>query len=258
MTQYLPSRRVTHQSINEQNRLARLLAPHILFLFVFIIINGLITCAHAQLSNTDQAQSSALPLPDQGPMLSSETGVRAGQWSFAFSVPFGGDSSPGFDEGVSSIGVWKMVTDELSLGLLGGLKISTEEVDVGTDDQGGPAYTETKERVSSELILSPSLKFYTYQKGPVALFFIAQTHLRLFSDGDQATTTDKEPSLGETYSPEEELQLRARLGFGSEWFATPSFSLAGHIGLQLDLLRQGDLGMGLETFTSALSAQIYF
>ena len=213
----------------------------------------------AQPSGTEETQSSALPLPDQGPMLSDETGVKAGQWSMAFSLPFGGEAHPSFEGGVSSLGIWKMLSDEIALGMLAGLKISTEEVSfnsAGTVNQS--SVTETKERVSSELILSPSFKFYSYQKGPIALFFIGQTHFRLYSDGDQATTTDKEPGVGETYSPAEDLQLRARLGFGSEWFPTPSFSLAGHIGLQVDLFRQGSLGMGLETFTSNLSAQLYF
>ena len=214
--------------------------------------------AQAQVKSAEP-QLSGLPLPDKGPMLSEKTSVREGEWNLSFSVPMGGEAHSGFGNGVSSLGIWRMVTDQVAIGLYTGLRVSTEEVTIDQSDDGGsPSYTETKERVSSELILSPSLKFYTYQKGPVALYFIGQAHLRFYSDGDKATTTDKEPGVGEVYSPEEDMQMRARVGFGSEWFATPSFSLAGHIGLQLDFIRQGSLGFGLETFTSALSAQVYF
>jgi hypothetical protein len=215
--------------------------------------------SQAQVTPSDSSMS-GLPLPDQGPMLSKLTGVREGQWSLSFSVPFGGEAYSSFDEkGANSLGIWRMITDQLALGLYAGLSVSTEEVNINQNtEEESPSYTDTQERVSSELILSPSLKFYTYQKGPIALYFIGQTHLRFYSDGDKATTTDKEPAVGEVYSPNEDIQVRTRIGFGSEWFATPSFSLAGHIGLQLDFLRQGSLGFGLETFTSALSAQMYF
>ena len=209
-------------------------------------------------SNASGAQSpalSGLPLPDQGPMLSPETGVRSGQWSISLALPWGGAAYSGFDDTVGSAGIWRMITDEVALGIFTGLKLSTEDVPVGVEDMESG---QTKQRTSSELVLSPSIKYYTYQKGPIALFCLAQTHLRFYSDGDKSTTTDQDPDTGEVYNPEEDLQLRAHLGFGAEWFATSSFSLAGHFGLQLDLLRQGDKGFALETFTSGLSAQIYF
>ena len=188
-------------------------------------------------------------------MLSPETGVKAGQWSLALALPWGGAAYSGFDDSVGSAGIWRMITDEVALGLFTGLRLSTQDVPVGVEDMES---TQTKQRMSSELVLSPSIKYYTYQKGPIALFCLAQTHLRFYSDGDKSTTTDQDPNTGEVYNPEEDLKLRAHLGFGAEWFPTTSFSLAGHFGLQLDLLRQGDQGFALETFTSGLSAQIYF
>ena len=198
---------------------------------------------------------SGLPLPDQGPMLSPDTGVREGQWALALELPWGGAAYSGFDDSVGSLGMWRLVSDEVALGLFTGLSVDTEDVIV---DGTGEDSTQTKQRTRTELVLSPGVKYYTYQKGPIALFGLAQIHMRFYSDGDQATTTDKDPGTGETYNPDEDLQLRAHLGFGAEWFATTSFSLAGHIGLQLDLLQQGNQGFALETFTSGLSAQIYF
>lgn len=198
---------------------------------------------------------SGLPLPDQGPMLSPDTGVRAGQWSLAIALPWGGAAYSGFDDSVSSLGIWRLISDEVALGLFTGLRLTTEDILV---DATGAEANQTKQRTSSELVLSPGVKYYTYQKGPVALFGLAQAHVRFYSDGDQATTTDKDPSTGETYNPAEDIKLRAHLGFGAEWFPTTSFSLAGHFGLQLDLLQQGNQGFALETFTSGLSAQIYF
>ena len=133
--------------------------------------------------------------------------------------------------------------------------MANRDVEIGEEMDGERS---TAQLTSSELTLSPSVKYYTYQHGPIALFGIAQVHFRFYSDGDEATTTDKEPGVGESYNEAEDLQLRAQLGFGAEWFATTSLSIAGHFGLQLDLLNQGDNGLALETFTSGLSAQLYF
>ena len=237
---------------------------HIIQTLVYLSVLGGLTLSifdesYAQSTTPSSPPLSGMPLPDQGPMLSEQTSVKSGAWSLSFAVPWGGEAHQAFEGNVPSLGFWRMITDELALGIFTGLKMSAEEIMTQDSDQADrPVYTNTEERISSELVLSPSIKFYPYQKGPVALYFIGQTHLRFYSDGDNATTTDKEPNVGESYSPEEELQFRTRLGFGTEWFPTPSFSLAGHVGIQLDLLRQGALGFGMETFTSALSAQIYF
>jgi len=228
-----------------------------LALITFLLTSYAIVQAQPS-SKSDPVKSpalSGLPLPDQGPMLSPETGVRSGQWSIALALPWGGAAYSGFEDTVGSAGAWRLISDEVALGIFAGLSLSTQDVPVGADDMES---TQTKQRTSSELVLSPSIKYYTYQKGPIALFCLAQTHLRFYSDGDKATTTDQDPGTGEVYNPEEDLQLQAHLGFGAEWFATTSFSLAGHFGLQLDLLRQGDQGFALETYTSGLSAQIYF
>ena len=209
----------------------------------------------AGLKQGESIAPSASLLPDQGPMLSDQTSIKKGQWSFSFAVPFGGGANEGFADQVPHLGFWRMLSDDFALGVFGGLRISAREL---PSNENMPNYTSGEQLVSSELVLSPSVKFYPYQKDTVALYFIGQAHLRMYSDGDKATTTNTEPSVGETYSPREDLQFQTRFGFGSEWFPTPAFSLAGHVGLQLDLLRQGNLGLGLETFTSALSAQIYF
>jgi hypothetical protein len=232
--------------------------------FIYLLVlTGLVLSSHktsfAEKGQTASPPLSGLPLPDQGPMLSDQTGIKSGQWSLSFALPIGGASYPAFEDSVPSLGFWRMITDEVALGIFAGLRLSAEEIQpTESESEMNVVYTNTQERISSELVLSPSIKFYPYQKGSVALYFIGQTHLRFYSDGDKATTTDKEPNVGETYSAEEDLQFRARLGFGSEWFPVESFSIAGHIGLQLDLLRQGNQGFGMETFTSALSAQIYF
>ncbi len=233
-----------------------LLAP--LFFALFLLSA---TFTYAQNTNSPEPKKgesiapSASLLPDQGPMLSDQTSIKKGQWSFSFSVPYGGAAQQGFADQVPHLGFWRMLSDDFALGIFTGLRISAQDI---VEDEEAPNYTSGEQLVSSELVLSPSFKFYPYQKDTVALYFIGQAHVRMYSDGDKATTTDTEPSVGETYSPNEELQFRTRFGFGTEWFPTPAFSIAGHVGLQLDLLRQGDLGFGLETFTSALSAQVYF
>ena len=199
-----------------------------------------------------------LPLPDQGPMLSAETGVKAGQWALSLALPFGGSSSGGFEDSVGAAGIWHMLTDSIALGCFIGLAISMEEVETGLQMNQGNSNEDSKQQTSSELLLSPALKYYTYQKGPVALYFLGQTHLHFFSDGDVATTTKKDPEAGEVYNPSEDTRLRAQFAFGAEWFPTTSFSLGAHFGLQLDLLRQGNDEFALETFTSGLNAQFYF
>lgn len=234
----------------------------------FRVLNSLLifslcchSLSHAQSAGPSEPQGQelqGLPLPDKGPMLSDETGVRAGQWAISVALPLGGSGVQGFDDAVGAAGIWRLITDTIGLGLYIGTRISTQEELVSDQENQATTAQEVKQKTSSELILSPSVKYYTYQKGPIALYFIAQAHVRFFSDGDLATTTDKEPGVGETYNPDEDLQLKMQLGFGTEWFPTPSFSIGAHIGLQLDLLRQGAQEFALETFTSGLSGQFYF
>ena len=233
-------------------------ASKILGILIIALSANYVHAQTASGTNSKKGESiapSASLLPDQGPMLSDQTSIKKGQWSFSFALPYGEGANQGFAGQVPQLGFWRMLSDDFALGVFGGLRISAQDL---PQDEDMPNYTTGEQLVSSELVLSPSVKFYPYQKDTVALYFIGQAHLRMYSDGDKATTTNTEPSVGETYSPNEELQFRSRFGFGAEWFPTPAFSLAGHVGMQLDLLRQGDLGLGLETFTSALSAQIYF
>ncbi len=98
----------------------------------------------------------------------------------------------------------------------------------------------TKPDTSHDVLLAPALRYYITQEGEVLPFYHAQVNLRLAKDAD--------------------LELGAAAGLGVEWFVVKPFSIAGHVGLGLDLLRQGgsDAGQRIGTITSALTAQLYF
>lgn len=164
-----------------------------------------------------------VPRPDLAP-----TALAAGTHSLSFGVPGGGNPyAPG------TLGYWFMLAPQVNLGLNLGFAL---------DRVGGPNDETT---TSWDLLVAPAVKFYTSRLTTVAPYYFAQVNLRLNDDGIDAT--------------DEDLELGVALGLGAEWFPVPNFSIGGHVGLGVDILRAGNgEPVALGTFTSGLSAQIYF
>ena len=149
-----------------------------------------------------------------------------------------------------------MFSRRVNFGLNLGVSFDSAEVVTTPSMNGEPELTE--QRTRSEVIFSPAIKYYTRTQSTVALYFLTQAHFQVYSDGDGDTVTDPDAIGLQVYSPEEEPQLSLTLGFGVEWFPVEVLSIGGHVGLNLDLLRQGGDEIRLETFTSTLTAQVYF
>ena len=148
------------------------------------------------------------------------------------------------------------MTDRFNLGINLGLAVSEDSV-VIQEAANGQAEVR-QDQLSTQFIFAPSFKYYTRTQSTVALYFLGQAQFKTFSDGDSSTVTNPDAMGDEVYNPDEDLELAFILGFGTEWFPAPFFSLGGHIGLNLELLRQNQAGLGLSTFTSNLTAQVYF
>ncbi|MEM6532014.1 MAG: hypothetical protein AAF654_05290 [Myxococcota bacterium] len=159
------------------------------------------------------------PKPPPQQVRSSANGLGDGRHSLSFSVPNGGN---GFAGGAA--GYWIMAGN-LNLGINVGLALDT----------GG-------DETSYDILLAPALRSYLYTNGKVAPFWFGQVNLRLADNGTADT---------------QELGIAG--GVGVEWFPVPQFSISGQIGLGVDIIRPDPLDpVALGTFTSVLTAQIYF
>ena len=185
--------------------------------------------------------------------------LREGRSSLSFQLP-----TPSFSSNPSSIshpnpltlGFWHCMTPRLNVGINLGASVSQNSVIIQPAENGNPEVRQ--DQTSTDFIFAPTFKYYTRTQSTVALYFIGQVLFRTFSDGD-ATTVDNPDAMGDdTYNPQEEPELGLVIGFGTEWFPVPSFSLGGHVGVNLDLMRQDQAGVAFSTFTSNLTAQIYF
>ncbi|MEO1481960.1 MAG: hypothetical protein AAFU77_07620 [Myxococcota bacterium] len=146
-------------------------------------------------------------------------GLGDGKHSLSFSIP---DGDNGFAEG--AVGYWIMAGN-LNLGINVGFALDT-----GTDDT---AY---------DILLAPALRSYISTAGKVAPFWFGQLNLRLADVGGADTQ-----------------ELGVAGGLGVEWFPVPEFSVSGQVGLGVDIIRPDPLDpVAIGTFTSALTAQIYF
>ncbi len=160
---------------------------------------------------------------DQAP-----TALAAGKHSLSFGVPGGGNPYA-----AGAFGYWMMLTPEINFGINVGFGLDRREA--------GPDDTIT----SWDLLLAPTLKYYTSRRSSVAPYYFAQLNLRLHDTG--VDNVDHDPELG------------LAGGLGVEWFPVPAFSIGGHAGLGIDILRSGaGEPIAVGTFTSGLSAQIYF
>ncbi|MFU8807093.1 MAG: hypothetical protein ACNA8W_25015 [Bradymonadaceae bacterium] len=159
------------------------------------------------------------------------TALAAGAHSLSFGVPGGGNPyAPG------TLGYWIMVAPEINVGINVGFALDRRTVTVGAEEET---------RTSWDVLLAPAVKFYTSRLTTVAPYYFAQVNLRFHDDGIDAT--------------DEDLEMGLALGLGAEWFPVPNFSIGGHVGIGVDVLRPGNAEpVALGTFTSGLSAQIYF
>jgi hypothetical protein len=192
--------------------------------------------------------------------------LSAGESALSFQVPWGGNPHVQGDTGAlgglgglaglageSVLGYHYMLTDNIRGGLNLGLNVQSRSM----GDEDATAFG---------LTLAPQINYYTSTRGTVAPYFFGQVLFSTFSDGLDQTTGDfdeaqDDPELA--FSQEEQSRLRASLGYGVEWFPVTRFSISGQIGLNLNILSQYDdsgaeEGFGLNLFTSALAANIYF
>lgn len=152
--------------------------------------------------------------------------LAAGKHSLSFAVPGGGNPYA-----TGAFGYWMMLTPEINFGI---------NVGFGLDRQGNNVNDDVT--TNWDLLLAPALKFYTSRRSVVAPYYFAQLNLRLHD-----TNGNTDPELG------------LAGGLGVEWFPVTNFSIGGHAGLGIDILRAGNgEPIAVGTFTSGLSAQIYF
>ncbi len=159
------------------------------------------------------------PPPPVASSAGGDNSIQTGVWSLSFQVPGGGNrTAPG------AAGIWYVLSPSLNLGANLGLGMDT----------GG-------EETAWDILLAPEIRYYLTTSGSVLPFVSGVLKFQMFDPG--AGDSDTAVGLGG--------------GIGVEWFITRAFSLAGHTGLGVDLVRPGD-GIGIGTLTSALSVQMYF
>ncbi len=150
----------------------------------------------------------------------TDNGLKEGGTSLSFGVPSGGN---GYAAGTA--GYWMLLAPNMNVGFNVGLAIDT-----GGND---PVW---------DILLAPAVRFYTATDGNVLPFFHGQANFRIFDPGSGT----EDPEFG------------VAGGLGLEWFATKNFSIAGQVGLGIDVLRPGGADpVKIGTFTSGLTAQIY-
>lgn len=144
---------------------------------------------------------------------------KSGDSSLSFAVPSGGNSTV-----AGAAGLWYMVSDDANLGMNVGLGLNFAD--------NASAY---------DILLAPQLRYYLSKKGRVSPFVLGQVNVRLFENG--AGDFDGQFGLAG--------------GLGGEIWLLEELSLAGHIGLGIDIAQGANTDPALGTFTSGLSANIY-
>lgn len=148
--------------------------------------------------------------------------LTQGAKSLSFAIP--GGNNP-YASGAA--GFWYMMTNEINLGINVGLGFDRVNAGTGTDTQ-------------VDFLLAPALRYYLMTDGVVAPFVHGQANFRLVDDSDFGA----------------EFGLAG--GVGAEWFPVRQFSIAGQVGLGVDVVRKGEAEPRIGTFTSQLSAQLYW
>lgn len=213
----------------------------------FMRLHLLAAAAAAVLASPTLAQEA--PPADTTP---APNGLRKGAWSLSFSAP--GYSGSGER---AEFGVWEMVGARTNLGL-------TLEVSVAGRDREGEEQGADQTEASTSVQLGANLRRYVSTARSVAPYVQG----RVFGRGYYT----RRDGLGY------EETIRGAAGglegaFGVEWFPVRQFSVSGHTGARLgvgrleqdqeypddDTKRSADYrDVSFQTFTSALSVQIYF
>jgi hypothetical protein len=151
---------------------------------------------------------------------SDKNAIEAGASSLSFGVP--GGSNP---YAAGTFGYWSMQSPTMNLGINVGLSLDKQPNNTNYD-----------------ILLAPAIKSYLKTSGVITPYYYGQLNFRLTSQGGNS----QDPELG------------LAGGFGVEWFPTQRFSIGGHTGVGIDVLRRGGDPVRIGTFTSGLSAQFYF
>jgi hypothetical protein len=224
--------------------------------------------------------SSAMAQQAQAP----RNALRAGESALSFQVPFGGNpyaegAGPSSGSGAlgglltglagdSVLGYHYMMTDNIRGGLNLGFNLTSttpKSVDANGDITTGDGST------AFGLTIAPQLNYYPSTRGTVSMFYFGQVLFSTFSDGSDTTTGDFEEAVNDTektFTPSESSVLNLAGGVGVEWFPVTRFSISGQVGLNVNILSPDEAGaggaavtergIGLNLFTSALAANIYF
>jgi hypothetical protein len=218
-----------------------------------------------------------------------------GEKTIAFGLPSG--SNP-YASGTAGMGY--VVTENIVVGINLGLSLDSQTAKAietsGTgdsisfdgkssvsDDTNAQLGSGNKTRTSFDLLLAPNIKYYFGSDGNVLPYAFGQLNFQKFFDGDQTTTpslkksieaTGSDPSDQRNLNPQEQLGLAVVGGFGVDWFPVPRFSVGGHVGLGVDVIRPTaglagatndngeriitDRGLAFGTFTSSLNATFWF
>lgn len=221
--------------------------------------------------------------------------VIPGQKTLTFALPTG--SNP-YASGAAGMGY--VVTENIVVGLNLGLSFDSQTAKaVQTSGSGDSISYDGKEPVSDDinadldqanrtknsfdLLVAPNIKYYMNSTGNVLPYAYGQLNFQKFFDGDQTTTpsikksveaTGSDPSDRRTLNPSEQIGMAVVAGFGVDWFPVPRFSVGGHVGLGVDVIRPNigdtgstnddgepivtDRGLAFGTFTSSLNATFWF
>lgn len=141
-----------------------------------------------------------------------------GDLSLSFGLPGGGN-----DTLAGAVGVWGMVRDRVNLGINVAFELDFE------DDQ------------PLDFAVAPVARIYLTDTGRVAPFVLGEARL----------------SFAETEADRLDAFLSVAGGLGGEVWLIEELSVAGHVGLAVDLLRGNGGRPALGTFTSGLTLNIY-
>lgn len=150
-------------------------------------------------------------------------GLSAGAKSLSFSIPSGGNGYAG-----NAAGLWMMMGPTMNLGINVGLSYASS-------DAASPY----------ALLLAPAIRMYMDTSSSVAPFYFGQLNL-LIANNDNGNDEDDAP------------EMSVAGGLGVEWFPVKAFSVSGHVGVGAKVLGQEGAPKTLGTFTSGLTAQMYF
>jgi len=222
--------------------------------------------------------------------------VIPGEKTITFGLPSG--TNP-YAAGTAGMGY--VVTENIVVGLNLGLSLDAQTAkEVETSDGGSTLDgkskvddewnatlgTDQKSRTSFDLLVAPNMKYYMNTDGTALPYVFGQLNFQKFFDGDQTTTPSLKNDIEQegsdavdqrNYNPQEQIGLSIIGGFGVDWFPVPRFSVGGHVGLGIDVIRPnnepfmstnpetGDAalvqtteGLAFGTFTSSLNATFWF